>query len=135
MLRDNVANMVKGMRLADMPDLSCNAHTHQVVINDGLNFQRLVMDVVAKLKKISNALQPLSSCTARLSLIHDEVGVPQHSVIEAMPTRWNSTLHMLQRMHEQKTAIVAYTSYHGNFTCTTTEEWEVTANLARTLTP
>lgn len=63
-LRDSVANMVKGMRLADMPDLSCSAHTLQLVIKDVLNFQRVVMDVVAKLKKISKALQPLSCCTA-----------------------------------------------------------------------
>ena len=35
-LRDSGANMVKGMRLVEMPDLSCSAHIRQLVINDGL---------------------------------------------------------------------------------------------------
>lgn len=50
-LRDNGANMVKGLRLADIPDLSCTAHSLQLVVNDGLSSQRAVIDVIAILKK------------------------------------------------------------------------------------
>ena len=38
-LRDSGANMVKGLRLTDVPDLSCSAHTIQLVVNDGINSQ------------------------------------------------------------------------------------------------
>ncbi|XP_035282910.1 zinc finger BED domain-containing protein 4-like [Anguilla anguilla] len=50
-LRDSGANMVKGMRLAELPDLSCTAHSLQLVVNDGLSSQRAVIDVIAMLKK------------------------------------------------------------------------------------
>lgn len=33
------ANMVKGMRLTEVPDLSCSAHKLQLVVNDGINSQ------------------------------------------------------------------------------------------------
>lgn len=34
-LRDNGTNMVMGLRLAELPDLSCTAHTLQLVVNKG----------------------------------------------------------------------------------------------------
>ncbi len=49
-LRDSDAKMVKGLRLAEIPDLSCGAHTIQLVVTDGINSQRVVLDVNAKLK-------------------------------------------------------------------------------------
>ena len=49
-LHDSGSNMVKGMRLAEVPDLSCSAHTLQLVVNDGINSQRAVADIIAKLK-------------------------------------------------------------------------------------
>ncbi|XP_065130356.2 zinc finger BED domain-containing protein 4-like [Paramisgurnus dabryanus] len=134
-LRDSGANMVKGMRLAEMPDLSCSAHTLQLIINDGLSSQRVVGDILAKLKRIATHFNHSVIAQQRLSVIQKEVGVPQHSILQAVPTRWNSTLHMLLRMLEQKRAITAYSSDHGHFTCPTADEWDVAANLAETLTP
>ena len=52
-LRDSGANMVKGMRLVEMADLSCSAHILHLVINDGLSSQRVVVDILAKRKKIA----------------------------------------------------------------------------------
>lgn len=56
-LRDSGANMIKAMRLAEVPDLSCSAHTLQLVVNDGINSQR----AVAEIEIISNPLQPFSA--------------------------------------------------------------------------
>lgn len=47
-LRDSGANMVKGMRLAEIPDLSCSAHTLQLVVNEGISSQRAVGDIISK---------------------------------------------------------------------------------------
>ena len=134
-LRDSGANMIKGMRLAEMPGLSCTAHTLQLVINDGLHSQRMVGDILAKLKRIATHFNHSVVAQQRLSVIQQEVGVPNHSIIQAVQTRWNSTLHMIARMIEQKRAITAYSSDHGNFVCPSAEEWDVAANLAETLTP
>lgn len=52
-LRDSGANMIKGLRLAEIPDLSCSTHTIQLVVNDGMNSQKVVLDINAKLKSIA----------------------------------------------------------------------------------
>ncbi|CAJ1066117.1 zinc finger BED domain-containing protein 4-like [Xyrichtys novacula] len=52
-LRNNGENMVKGMRLAELPGMSCCAHTLQLLINDSLNSQRMVGDILAKFKRIA----------------------------------------------------------------------------------
>lgn len=101
-LRDNGINMIKGIRLAEMPALSCSAHTLQLIINDGLNSQRMVGDILAKLKSIATHFN--YSAQQWISVIQEEVGVPQHSIIQAVSIRWNSTLHMIVRMLEQKRA-------------------------------
>lgn len=49
-LRDSGANMVKGLKLAEVADLSCSAHTLQLVINEGIASQRAIVDIIAKLK-------------------------------------------------------------------------------------
>lgn len=134
-LRDSGANIVKGMRIAQVPDLSCTAHTLQLCINDGLIAQRMVKDMLAKMRKIATHFNHSVVAQQRLSAIQEEVGVPQHSILQDVSTRWNSTLHMLSRMLEQKRAITTYSSDHGHFVCPTAEEWDVAANLVETLTP
>ena len=55
-LRDSGANIVKGMRLTELPDLSCTAHTLQLVVNDSLASQRAVTDVITISKKCATHL-------------------------------------------------------------------------------
>nr|XP_055062621.1 zinc finger BED domain-containing protein 4-like [Misgurnus anguillicaudatus] len=45
-LRDSGANIVMGMRIAELPDMSCSAHMFQLVVNDGLNSQRAVQNIL-----------------------------------------------------------------------------------------
>lgn len=94
-LRDSSANMIKGMRLTEVPDFSCSAHILQLVVNEGINSQRAVMDIVAKLK--SNATHFNHSILAKQHLkdIQKELYLQQHRIIQLVPTRWNSILHML----------------------------------------
>lgn len=94
-LRDSGANIVKGMKLAELPDLSCTAHTLQLVVNDGLASQRAIIDVIAILKKCATHFHHSILAKQRLRDIQRELGLPEHNIIQAVPTRWNSTLHML----------------------------------------
>lgn len=101
-LHDSGANMVKGLGLAEIPDLSCSAHTIQLMVIDGICSQRAVLDVNAKLKNIAKHFNHSVLAKQNLKKIQKELGLPQHSIIQSEPTRWNSTLHMMQRMLEQK---------------------------------
>ncbi|KAJ8891607.1 hypothetical protein PR048_004135 [Dryococelus australis] len=70
-VRDNAHNMSAAMEKADFKDVSCLAHTLQLVIKDSVFNQK--------------------------RMIQDE------------PTRWNSTLHMLKRVLEQKRRLALVT--------------------------
>ncbi|KAK7122932.1 hypothetical protein R3I94_019901 [Phoxinus phoxinus] len=134
-LRDSGANMIKGLRLAEIPDLSCSAHTLQLVVNEGISSQRAVGDVIAKLKTCATHFSHSVLAKQRLSDIQEEFDLPRHSIIQAVPTRWNSTLHMLQRMLEQKRALNIYAGEHGKFTTPTADQWALISNLIETLGP
>ncbi|KAK7913512.1 hypothetical protein WMY93_013723 [Mugilogobius chulae] len=134
-LRDSGANMIKGLRVAEVPGLSCSAHTLQLVINDGLTAQRAVSDMIAKFKRIATHFNHSVVAQQRLAVIQTEMGVPHHSIVQSVPTRWNSTLHMIARMLEQKRAITAYSSDYGHFVSPTPNEWDLAGKLVETLMP
>ncbi|XP_077340549.1 zinc finger BED domain-containing protein 4-like [Lithobates pipiens] len=134
-LRDSGANMIKGLRLADIPDLSCSAHTLQLVVKEGISSQRVVGDIIAKLKTCATHFSHSVLAKQRLGAIQKDLGLPQQSIIQDVPTRWNSTLHMLQRMLEQKRALNLYVAEHGKFTTPPAEQWDIISNLIDTLGP
>ncbi|XP_029966352.1 zinc finger BED domain-containing protein 4-like [Salarias fasciatus] len=134
-LRDSGANMVKGMRLAELPDLSCTAHSLQLVVHDGLSSQRAVTDVIAIIRKCATHFHHSVLAKQRLRVIQKDLGLPQHNIIQAVPTRWNSTLHMLQRALEQKRALNIYAGEHGGFACPTAYQWDIVSSLVETLIP
>lgn len=122
-LRDSGANMVKGLRLVEIPDLSCSAHTLQLVVNDGINSQRVVLDINAKLKNIAKHFNHSVLAKQKLNKIQQDLGLPQHSIVQSEPTRWNSTLHMMQRMVEQKRALNIYAGEFGKIPTLTPDQW------------
>lgn len=127
--------MVKGMRLTELPDLSCSAHTLQLVINDGLSSQRAVLDIIATLKSCAGHFGYSILAKQRLRAIQEELGLPTHRIIQAVQTRWNSTLHMLQRMYEQWRALNVYAGEHGHISCLSAAQWDIVSNLIETLEP
>lgn len=94
-LRDGGANMVKGMKLADLPDLCCTSHILQLIINDGLSCPSC-LNIIAILKICATHFGHSVLAKQRLRTIQEELGLPKHNIIQAFPTRWNSTLRMLQ---------------------------------------
>ena len=115
-LRDSGANMIKGMRLIDLPDWSCCAHTLQLVVNDGLGSQRMVGDIIARMKRIATHFGHSLLAKQRLQEIQEGLGVEPHTILQAVQTRWNSVLYMIERMYEQKRALTLYAAEFPHFT-------------------
>jgi hypothetical protein len=132
-LRDSGANMVKGMRLTEVPDLSCSAHTLQLVVNDGINSQRAVKDIVAKLKSSATHFNNSRLAKQRLKAIQKDLDLPEHRIIQSVPTHWNSTL--MESMLEQKRALTVYAGEHGKIETLTADQWTLVGNLIDTLSP
>ena len=109
-LRDNGSNMVRAMKDACLPSLGCFAHTLQFVVHDGVLSQRAVIDVLAICRKIVGHFKHSSLAYSRLREIQNNLSLPPHRLKQDEPTRWNSTLYMIQSLIEQKMALAAYST-------------------------
>ncbi|KAK1901868.1 Zinc finger BED domain containing protein 4 [Dissostichus eleginoides] len=110
LLRDSGATMVKGMRLAELPDLSCTAHSLQLVVIDGLSSQRAVIDVTAMLKKCATHFHHSILAKQRLRAFQKDLGLPEHNLVQAA-------------------------GEHGGFACPNSHQWDIVSNLVETLIP
>ena len=94
-IRDNAANMIKGITDGGLQNLGCFAHTLQLVINDGVLLQRIVIDMLATSMTIVGHFRCSTLAYSRLRNIQENLGLPIHRLIQDEPTRWNSTLQRL----------------------------------------
>ena len=79
-LRDGAANIVKGMCDADLPSISCFAHTLQLALNDGILCQSSVDELILSVRKIVGHFRHSSSATSRLHEIQEELSLPKHQL-------------------------------------------------------
>ncbi|KAL7392215.1 hypothetical protein ABVT39_021301 [Epinephelus coioides] len=107
-LRVNAKNMEKAMRDADLPSLPCMAHTLQLAVSEGVLSQRSFSDVIASGRRIVSHFKHSQLAYSRLQSIQKQLGQPIKRLQQDVPTRWNSTLYMLQSLLEQRRALSAY---------------------------
>lgn len=107
----------------------------QLVVNDGINSQRVVGAIIAKLKSCAPHFNHSVLAKQRLTANQKELDLPLHSIIQAVPTHWNSTLHGLDRMLEQKRALNVYAGNHRKISTLTADQWAIVSNLMDTLGP
>ena len=126
--------MVKAMREAAYPDLGCFAHTLQLIIHDGVLTQWAVIDVLANCHKIVGHFKhsPLAYC--RLKKNQQSLGITQNHLKQDKPTRWNSTLYMLQSVLKQKMALAAYGAEH-TISHLTPNQWDLVEKIVVVLNP
>lgn len=129
-VRDNGANVVKGVEDAGYDSLSCFLHTLQLVIHDCILEQRIIKDIIADCRKLVGHFShsPLS-CT-KLEKLQEENNLPKHKLIQNVPTRWNSTFFMLERIHEQKQALVVYCASCTQLPSFDGNKWNLIGKLA-----
>ena len=138
MLRDNARNMQKAMKEANVDSIGCFAHTLQLCIHDCLFVETSVGNVISAARKIVGHFKHSSSAMARLKVIQQDLKLPEHSLLQDVVTRWNSTFYMFQRMLEQKRGIVLYLSEEQSakhLQVLTPSQWELMQNTVCILQP
>ena len=104
---DNASNIVKAVdQILQWPHLPCFGHTLNLAVRAGLAKPR-VHQVVSKCSHIVTYFRRSSKATYVLKEKQIALGLPQHSMIQDVETRWNSTYNMLERICEQQASICA----------------------------
>lgn len=101
-LRDNAKNMEKAMRDANLPSLPCMAHSLQLAVVNGVMSQCSISDIIASGRRIIGHFKHSPLAYSPLQSIQKQLGQPIKRLQQDIPTRWNSTLYMLQSLLEQK---------------------------------
>lgn len=134
-LRDNAANMSKGLTDAELPHQGCFIHTLQLVVLDGLDSQKSVKDVIAKSRNIVTHFNHSPLACNRLLEIQEKHDLPKRKLLQDVRTRWNSTFYMLQRLTDQRTAVTYYAGEVSTIRNLTEYEWNITSSLLELLRP
>ncbi len=133
-MRDNAANMVKGLNDVGLPHIGYFAHTLQLVVHDASLSQRTISDMLAVSRHIIGHFRRSNLAYTRLTDIQKNLGLPLHRLVQDEPTRWNSTLYMLVRLLEQKLVLAAYAT-EFNITQLTSNHISFASKLIKILTP
>ena len=106
-VRDNAANMVSGLNIANVKSLPCLAHSLQLIIKDGVLLQPSVMQLLSCARSIVGHYHCSNVAFNTFRQIQSQLNLPVHVLIQDVATRWNSSYYMLERLLEQKKAITA----------------------------
>ncbi|XP_078487107.1 zinc finger BED domain-containing protein 4-like [Ciona intestinalis] len=130
MVSDNAANVVKALRDGEIKGVRCMAHTINLVVHHALkNSQRTVNDTVAVARRIVTHFHHSPRACGMLKSVQMDLNLPKHKLIQDVPTRWNSTFFMLERLLEQKPAINQLYQTHGEFQNLSFNEWKLVDSL------
>ena len=124
----------------DWDDLSCFGHTLQLCIKPSLELPS-VSKLVSKCRKLVGHFKHSTTITAEMGKRQKMLNVPEHQLIQDVPTRWNSTQLMLQRLFEQRRVIndlmldTSFTKKNDASLLLSNQEWETVNDLSTTLEP
>lgn len=105
---DNARNIVNAIRnIQHVDHFPCMAHSLQLVLCDALFEQSAVKDMVSISRKIVGHFSHSTNAMKKLQIAQEEHNVPRHVLIQDVPTRWDSTYMMLNRLNEQRIAVQA----------------------------
>ena len=123
------------MRDAGIPNFGCLAHTLQLVINDGVLVQRGVQELLGAARKLVGHYKYSNVAFQTLKQMQAQLGVPQHSLIQDVATRWNSSFYMLQQLIEQSTALLASGAACACMIELRVQQWNLAEKLVHVLQP
>jgi len=136
LVHDNAKNMCRAVALTGcFKDIRCFAHTLQLAINDSISSQRAIVDLLAIARSIVGHFSRSEQARRRLEEIQDSQNFPKLEMVQSVPTRWNSSYLMLERLIKQKDALALYESRFNLPDSITPNQWKIAENVCNLLFP
>lgn len=126
---DNARNITCATELLGYEHIPCLAHTFQLVIKDALEKSTQVITLISSCRRIVGHFKHSTKAMKILKKAQEETNTKEHNLIQDEPTRWNSTLLMLQRLLEQKKALVHVSGEINLPASLKSSDWDMIVNL------
>ncbi|CAH0730287.1 unnamed protein product, partial [Brenthis ino] len=104
--------------------IRCMAHSLQLVLKDAFSGEEKINEMITKARSIIGHFSHSTSGRKILTEMQKSHNVPCHVLIQDVSTRWDSTLHALRRLLEQRVAVQASLPHVKCRTELATKEWE-----------
>ncbi|XP_058046892.1 zinc finger BED domain-containing protein 4 [Ahaetulla prasina] len=125
----------KTLNEGEHSSVQCFCHTVNLIVNEAIKSQRMVQNLLSIARKICERVHRSSKAKEKLAELQKEYHLPQHQLIQDVPSKWNTSFHMLERLIEQKRAIDEMSiecSFRELISC---DQWEVMQSVCHALKP
>ncbi|XP_057598206.1 zinc finger BED domain-containing protein 4 [Hippopotamus amphibius kiboko] len=115
--------------------VQCFSHTVNLIVSEAIKSQRMVQNLLSTARKICERVHRSPRAKAKLAELQKEYELPPHHLLQDVPSRWNTSFHMLQRLIEQKRAVNALAvecNFRELISC---DQWEVMQSVCHALKP
>ncbi|XP_056410470.1 uncharacterized protein LOC130345549 [Hyla sarda] len=139
MVTDNGNNIVSALQQGSVKHVPCMAHVLNLVVKHFLKSSPHLQDILTMARKLCMHFSHSYTAKHTLLELQRQKDIPQHSLICDVATCWNSTLHMLDRLYEQRKAITDFLMIQAdrstplcNFNV---NQWQLIRDTCRLLRP
>ena len=109
-MHDNGANIVAAAKILEekhgWSSVRCAGHTLQLAVNSSLKHSSIEKAVWVARCLVEHFRRSELACT-KLRQKQQQMGTPQHKLVQDISTRWNSTFYMISRLLEQRWPVTA----------------------------
>lgn len=114
---DNGRNIVSAVKRGGLTHTPCMAHVINLIVHRFIRSFPALQDLMRMSRRVCKHFSHSYAARNTLLKIQRQRNLPQHRLICDVPTRWNSALHMLDRLYEQRSAVTDYLmGQSGSFT-------------------
>ena len=115
--------------------VQCFSHTVNLIVSEAIKSQRMVQNLLSIARKLCERVHRSPRAREKLAELQKEYELPQHQLIQDVPSKWSTSFHMPECLIEQKRA-VNEVSIECNFReLISCDQWEVMQSVCHVLRP
>lgn len=115
--------------------MQCFGHTIDLIVNEAIKSQRMVQNLLSIARKICERVHRSAEAKEKLAELQKVHQLPENQLIQDVPSKWMTSVSMLERLVEQKNAIDEM-SIECNFReIISFDQWEVMLSVCNALKP
>ncbi|KAJ8245482.1 hypothetical protein GJAV_G00271210 [Gymnothorax javanicus] len=119
----------------DHAALQCFGHTIDLIVSEAIKSQRMVQNLLSIARKICERVHRSAKAKEKLAELQKVYLLPENQLVQDIPSKWNTSFYMLERLVEQKKAIDEM-SLECNFReLISCDQWEVMQSVCNALKP
>ncbi|XP_004206689.2 zinc finger BED domain-containing protein 4-like [Hydra vulgaris] len=126
--------MISGSNLAEIPAIHCTIHLLQLVVSDSIS-ENIVIDVLSKCRRLVTHFNHSSLACNNFKQIQLQQNLDPLCLVQDVPTKWNSTYLMLDRLNKLKIPVQLYLAERSDLMPFSTLEWTLILNIIKLLKP